>query len=226
MDLKRLITQVAYKIEAKLEGGFIARATDPSVPPLEAPTREELQQKIRQNMLAVISAEFPGLNVPAGAKHVEMSFHIEHNPGGGYSIHSSDPSRPVLQPENQKELESQFLENVLGFTSKYLTPGMAKAMAAQVGSTDLKVVVNRSVSFRMNSDGKDVTFGTPKSAPRPSATTQTPQLTDTSAGPDQLAGTIANNPITPEPSNAGRIFGILIMLLILAGMLYLYLHSR
>src|SRR5215469_9725304 len=100
MDLKRLITQVAYKIEAKPEGGFIARATDPSVPPLEAPTREELQQKIQQKILAVISDELPAFKVPPGAKHVDMSFHIEQNPCGGYSIHSSDPNTPVLQTAN------------------------------------------------------------------------------------------------------------------------------
>jgi hypothetical protein len=54
MDLKRLLTQVVYKIETKPEGGFIARATDPTVPALEAPTREELQQKIQRNMLDAI----------------------------------------------------------------------------------------------------------------------------------------------------------------------------
>ena len=40
MELKRLITHFTYRIEPKPEGGFIAHATDPTVPPLEAPTRE------------------------------------------------------------------------------------------------------------------------------------------------------------------------------------------
>ena len=226
MDLKRLFTQVVYKIEAKPEGGFIARATDPAVPPLEAPTREELQEKIQQKMLAVISDEFPGLKVPPGAKHTEMSFHIEHNPGGGYSIHSSDPNTPAIQAANQGELESQFLEKVLGFAGNTLAPEMMKKLAAQVGSANVKVVVNRSVSFQTTSDGKGITFGTPKSASFQGAATQTPQLFDASASPNQLAGTIANNPITPEPSNAGKIFGLLITLVILASMMYLYLHSR
>jgi hypothetical protein len=226
MDLKRLFTQVVYKIETKPEGGFIARATDPAVPPLEAATREELQEKIQQKMLAVISDEFPSLKVPPGAKHTEMSFHIEHNPGGGYSIHSSDPNTPVIQTASQEELESRFLEKVLGFTGKYLAPEMVKALAAQAGSGNVKVVVNRSVSFQTNSDGKGITFLTAKGASSQGAVTQSPQLIDASASPNQLSGTIANNPITPEPSNAGKIFGLLIMLLILAGMMYLYLHSR
>jgi len=226
MDLKRLFTQVVYKIEAKPEGGFIARATDPSVPPLEAPTREELQEKIQQKMLSLISEEFPGLKVPPGAKHTEMSFHIEHNPGGGYSIHSSDPNTPVIQTENHQELESRFLEKVLGFADSGLAPELVKKLAAQVGSANVKVVVNRSVSFQTNSEGKGITFGTPKSASFQSAATQTPQLTDASASPNQLTGAITNNPITPEPSNAGKVFGLLITLLILAGMMYLYLHNR
>src|SRR5205807_9887900 len=41
MEIKRLITHFTYRIEPKPEGGFIAHAADPSVPPLEASTREE-----------------------------------------------------------------------------------------------------------------------------------------------------------------------------------------
>jgi hypothetical protein len=225
MDLKRLLTQVAYKIEAKPDGGFIARATDPSVPPLEAPTREELQQKIQQKILAVIANELPAFKLPRGAKQVEMSVNIDDNPGGGYSIHSSDPNTPGVQTASQEELETHFLEKVLGFAGKNLAPEMVKKLAAQVGSANVKVVVNRKVSFQMNSDGNRLTFGTPKGGTVQSATMPTPQLAD-AANPNQLAGTIADNPITPEPSNAGKIFGVLIMLLILAGMLYFYLHSR
>jgi len=177
-------------------------------------------------MLAAISEELPGLKVPPGAKHVEMSFHIEHTPDGGYSIHSSDPNAPIIQTANQEELESQFLAKVLGFAGNSLAPQMVKKLAAQVGSAKVRVVVNRSVSFQMNSEGKGVTFATPKSASPQSAATPTPQLADASTSLDPLTGTIGNNPITPEPSNLGKIFGLLVMLLILAGMMYLFLHRR
>jgi hypothetical protein len=43
MELKRLISHFTYRIEPKPGGGFIAHPADPSVAPLEAPTREELQ---------------------------------------------------------------------------------------------------------------------------------------------------------------------------------------
>jgi len=40
MEIKRLITQFTYAIAPKPEGGFIAHASDPNLPALEAPTRE------------------------------------------------------------------------------------------------------------------------------------------------------------------------------------------
>src|SRR5215471_15552602 len=160
MDLKRLFTQVVYKIEAKPEGGFIARATDPSVLPLEAPTREELQEKIQQKMLDVISDEFPGLKVPSGAKHTEMSFHIEHNPGGGYSIHSSDPNRPVIETANHKELESQFLEKVLGFAGNNLSPEMVKKLfgTGRVGQRQSGGESKRLISDELRREGHHVRY--------------------------------------------------------------------
>jgi hypothetical protein len=51
MELKSLITHFTYRIEPKPAGGFITHTTNPTVPPLEAPTREELQRKIQANKL-------------------------------------------------------------------------------------------------------------------------------------------------------------------------------
>ena len=92
MELKQLISHFTYRIEPKPGGGFIAHPSDPSVAPLEAPTREELQKKIQENIRVALSAQFPGLKLPAENQNVQFSFHIEHKPGGGYAIHSSDPN--------------------------------------------------------------------------------------------------------------------------------------
>jgi hypothetical protein len=59
MELKRLISHFTYRIEPKPEGGFIAHASEPGVPPIEAPTRAELQQKIQANISAALGTEFP-----------------------------------------------------------------------------------------------------------------------------------------------------------------------
>jgi hypothetical protein len=72
MELKHLIQRFSYRIEPKAEGGFIARATDPTVPPLEAPTREELQQKIQASLAAAMAEAFPGLKLPAESKQFKF----------------------------------------------------------------------------------------------------------------------------------------------------------
>jgi len=225
MDLKHLITHFAYKIEPNPVGGFIARATDPSVPPLEAPTREELQQKIGERILQALSSEFPGLKLPAEGKPIETSFHGERRPGGGFSIHSADPNAPVLETADQQEFESKFLEKFLGFAGKHLMPELSHAIAAQVGSGNVKVVVNGKTSLRVRSGPQGITFGPQTSSAAQSESTEMPKLIDTSAGPS-IGGTISNNPITPESSNAWKVFGFVLLLGIVGGLVYLFFQYR
>jgi len=222
MYLKRLVTHFAYKIEPKPEGGFIARATDPTVPPLEAPTREELQQKIQQNILSALTAEFPALKLPLDGKKLQMSFHVEDTPGGGFSIHSSDPDAAVIHTGDQKELESRFLEKFIGLAGMHLTPEAAKALAAQVGSPEVTIKVNGKSTFHWSS-AKGTNFATAAN-PAPSASTDIPKLVDGNASLAQLEGTIGNNPLTPEPSNAGKIFGVILVLILAALIYFFFLH--
>jgi len=73
VELKRIITKFTYRIESKPEGGFIAHASDPSLPPLEAPTRLELQQKIQANISAALAEEFPGLKLSADNQQLKLT---------------------------------------------------------------------------------------------------------------------------------------------------------
>src|SRR5437870_13502688 len=91
MELKRLISHFTYRIEPKPGGGFIAHPADPSVVPLEAPTREELQKKIQENILAGLGAQFPGLKLPLENQNPQFAFHTERSPQGGSLIHLPDP---------------------------------------------------------------------------------------------------------------------------------------
>ena len=61
MDLKKIQTQLKYRVEPSPDGGFIARPDDPSVPVIEGRTREEVQQKIRTQAFHNLAAEFPML---------------------------------------------------------------------------------------------------------------------------------------------------------------------
>jgi hypothetical protein len=232
MDLKRLISTFAYRIEPKPEGGFIAHATDPAVPPLEAATRLELQQKIQQTILTSLSTQFPGLKLPPEGKHIEMAFHIEHKPEGGFAIHSSDPNTPVIEAGSQQEIESRFLEKFLGFAGKHLMPELAQALAAQGNTGDVKIVVNHRIGFTVNSP--TLNLGSLKSLQLPTSTQLNQAGTTTLNGAPEtqtadlgtIGGTLENAPITPEPSNIGKVFRLVIALLIVGAMLYFILRYR
>lgn len=88
MEIKRLITQVAYRIEPKPGGGFIARTSDPNVPPLEAPTREELLQQIQAKIAVTLSTEFPSLKLSPDGQG--LSFQIGKKLSGHLTPTSAD----------------------------------------------------------------------------------------------------------------------------------------
>jgi hypothetical protein len=210
MELKRLITHFTYRIEPKPEGGFIAHASDPTVPPLEAPTREELQQKIQANISAALAAEFPGLKLPLENKELKFAFHIEHKPGGGFTIQSTDGKGAPVEGATHEEIESHFAEKIVGLLGKHLTPELFQALGSQLGSGDVKVFVDRKVSF---SEGS-------------------PPLTLGDAGSIQadharstgVVNPADSSPITPEASGSRTIFRFVLTLLIVAALMYFFLH--
>jgi len=209
MEIKRLITHFTYRIEPKPEGGFIAHATDPSVPPLEAPTREELQQKIQANIATALAAEFPGLKLPLENKEVNFAFHIEHKPGGGFILQSTDGKELPITGSTHAEIENHFAEKVLGALGKHIMPELSQALAGQLGSADVKVVVNRKVVF----------------------STIPPKLSSGDANSMQVenpnlsnALNPTNSPITPEPSNIWPMVRFLLAALILVGLMYFFRH--
>jgi hypothetical protein len=209
MEIKRLITHFTYRIEPKPEGGFIAHATDPSVPPLEAPTREELQQKIQANIAAALAAEFPGLKLPLENKEVNFAFHIEHKPGGGFILQSTDGKELPITGSTHAEIENHFAAKVLGALGKALVPELSQALAGQLGSGDVKVTVNRKIGF---------STGSPKlsSGDASSIEVENPNLSNV-LNP-------ANSPITPEPNKIWPILRFLLAVLILVGLMYFFRH--
>lgn len=210
MELKHLVKQFTYRIEPKPEGGFIAHATDPSIPPLEAPSREELQQKIQAKISDALAAEFPGLKLPSaeGEKRT-FSFHIEHTPKGGFAIHSSNPNEAVIEGNTHEEIESRLAEKLAGFVGKHFAPELSQVLAAQGNPADIKMVVNRQ------------TFTVKTHSGQPSSGTQDLQP----ATPLELNAS-DNSPITPESSGAWNILRFLFAALIIGLMLYVFLHRH
>ena len=209
MEIKRLITHFTYRIEPKPEGGFIAHATDPSAPPLEAPTREELQQKIQANIAAAVAAEFPGLKLPLENKEVKFAFHIEHKPGGGFVLQSTDGKELPIAGSTHAEIENHFAERVLGALGKHLMPEMSQALAGQLGSADVKVVVNRKIAFS-NIPPK------PSSGDASSMQVENPNLSN--------ALNPTNSPIAPQPGTISPIVRFLLAVLIMLGLMYFFRH--
>jgi len=220
MDLKSLINHFVYRIEPKPGGGFIAHPTDPSVPPIEAPTRAELQQKIQARIGEALAQQFPGLNLPAG-QQLKMAFHIERRADGGFTIHSSDPNAQPTEAASH-EIESQFAEKLIGFVGKHM---LSPELAAQLNSGDIKVFVNRNVS------GGSRMF-TPTQPFSPTDLMRSLESTTQSVTPSnaisQTTGTInySDSPIKPETSSSWTLFRFLVALLIIGAIAYFLLRYR
>jgi hypothetical protein len=228
MDLKRLITQFTYRIEPKPEGGFIAHGSDPNIAPLEAPTREELQQQIQENIVASLAAEFPNLKLPLDIEGLKYSFHIESKPRGGLAIHCADPNAQTIEGATHEEIESHFAEKLIGFVGNRFMPELAQAIAAQGISGDVKVFIEQRTGF---TGSHTFSLGTAPGL-APSSLTQ-PNIEDAKSGDTKTidasfgsaVGAIGNSPITPETSSSWIVY-LLLLVFLLGALGYFFLHYR
>ena len=216
-DLKRIISTFTYRIESNPQGGFIAHANDPSLPRLEAPTRQELQQKIQANIGAALAKEFPGLDLPSGNlpsggpasgnKELKFDFHIETKPGGGFTLHSHDPNGTTIEGTSHEEIEHPFAEKLAGVVGKYFLPELSQALAKQGGSGEIKVFVDRRV-------GSTPKLGSQKLAFYNSQTSQP-------SGASHIGEVVSagdSSPITFEKSKAWPIIRFFLTLLVIAAL--------
>jgi hypothetical protein len=225
VDLKRIISTFTYRIEPNPQGGFIAHANDPSLPPLEAPTRMELQQKIQASISDALAKEFPGLNLPsgnqpAGKQAVKFDFHIEAKPDGGFRIHSHDPNAATIEGASHEEIEHPFAEKLAGVVGKYFLPELAQALEKQGGSGDVRVFVDRKVGITTKAGTQELTSDSMQNFP-PSGASQS-MSSIASGGGVVDAGDIG--PITFEKSKSWPILRFLLTLLVVAVLMYFFLH--
>ena len=220
MEIKRTLSKIVYRIEPKPEGGFIARASDPEVPVLEAPTREELQQKIQAAICATLAAQFPGLKLPLENKELKYSFHIEAKPGGGFIAHSSDPSQATIEGATHEEVEHHLAEKLAGALGSYFLPELSQALGAQVNAGDVKVFVNRKVSFTAKAGSHKLTLGDAQDIPQ-AEIRQAQDVRNESVGNRQ-----GNSPIVPVEGFNWRLFRFLLALVVLAAVMYFFLRFR
>jgi hypothetical protein len=236
MELKHLITHFTYRIEPKPEGGFIAHATDPAVQPIEAPTREELQQKIQANIASGLAAEFPSLKLPLENQELKFAFHIERPPGGGFAIHSADPNIQPFEGATHEEIERHFAERLIAFAGKHFMPELSQALAAQGNSGDIKVFVKRTKGVTVNAGSDKSSLGIardPAGSSEPDDTNIT-NIEDVKLGDPKAANAnfgrvgdvIGNSTITPGTSSSWTIVRFLLTLLIITALMYFFLRHR
>jgi hypothetical protein len=226
MDIQTITRKYAYKIEAKPEGGFIARATDPTVPPIEGATREEVQRKIREIVAAGLAQAFPGLKIPLETKNAKLEFRVERKPEGGFSVHSTELGTPTMAPATHEKVD-HMAEKLLGLVDKHF-PEFSRALAEQAASEEVQIITEQKT---------EKWSGFPTSArdllPTPLAKSEssvagvvkwTGGAADTTS--DSLGGAITNTPITPQSSSNWAVLRFLLAALAIAGLLYFFLTHR
>jgi hypothetical protein len=236
MELKNLVTKYVYRIEPKAGGGFVARATDPAVPPLEAPTRAELIGKIQSAIVTGLATDFPNLKLPIQTNELKFALHVEQKPDGGFTIHSSDPAAAPIEAASHDEVESHFAEKLIGFVGKHFAPELSQALAAQGASGDIKVFVKKT-GFTVTTAGRNAAglSGAELSAPGvgPAANANVAAARATIDGikiNDARFGSanypVANSPITPGTDRSGTIFRLMLVVLVVLGLIYFFLRHH
>lgn len=219
MELKQLISKFTYRIEAKPGGGFIAHPSDPTVAPLEAATREELQQKIRTTIIESLGTQFPGLKPAMEGQQANLNFHVEHKPGGGYIVHSADAQSEPIEFGTHNDLESHLAEKFVNFVGKRLAPELAEQLAAQGGSGDINVVVNKRVGLSVKAGSRMFTAGIGHGEGA------APQLNDgKTVEANGAEGLVSNAPINPEQSGKSGMLLFVLFLVSVAVIVYFLLN--
>jgi hypothetical protein len=226
MEINRLVSKYVYRIEPKPDGGFIARASDPSVPSIEAASREELQQKIQAAVFAGLGADFPGFKLPANAGDMKFASHVERTPGGTFDIHSSDPNSAPVQASTQGEVESHFAEKFISLLGKHMLPGLSDELRQQLASGNVKVFMKGGSEFTITTTETTTHTQLGSSSPPLSGppTTSSGPIISTSPIYSNSPTPIDSSPITPVSGGGGKVFRILLALLVLAGVIYFLLQ--
>jgi hypothetical protein len=133
MEIKRTISRVIYSIEPKPEGGFIARCDDPTVAPLEAASRFELEQQIRDKVTSEVESQIPGLQISLEKKIT--SFDNKSDDG---SI-----SQPGLKGGAMPAVEKWLTDKAVMLVEKNLPPELIEQLKNQKLSGNVNIKVTK-----------------------------------------------------------------------------------
>ena len=151
MDIKNLKTEVTYRIEPKPGGGFIARATDPSVPSFEAATREELQEKIRVEALDKLAAEIPALKGVL-EQQLKSGGLLQGKHSSAFIVRSAGNETNVVDatPEQveqfKKDLSSLMAKDFPGFSQSLAALNDGSAKTFNIETTSIERAIPRNAT--------------------------------------------------------------------------------
>lgn len=149
-ERKTFNTKVFYRIKPAAGGGFVAEADDGKLPPLEAPTREELIEKIKSAINPLLQQEQDSLKIPEGPT---TSYEIDSKPGGGFTVHSSDPTVTAIETATLEEADQQLEQQLAGALGKDLAHKLTHEFSHVQGlGENTKVTVDERITLIKQSD--------------------------------------------------------------------------
>lgn len=197
-ERKTFNTRVFYRIKPAAGGGVIAEADDGKLPPLEAPTREELIEKIKSTINPLLQQELDGRKIPEGPT---TTYEIESKPSGGFTVHSSDPRVKPIETATLEEADRQLEQQLTGALGKHLAHKLTHEFSHVQGLREnTKVTVDERITLINQSD-----------------------FTSDSK-PTLPTGWKRNIPITPERGSNSALVWMFVALVAIAALIFLLLH--
>src|SRR5947207_8893166 len=158
MDFKTVLSRFVYRIEPKPGGGFIATCKDPSAPAIEGATREEVQKKIQETISTSLATQFPDLKSALATNDLNLHYHVEAKPGGGFIIHHGDAqsagsTHEPIEGSTREHLENLIESKLLSTLMDRLPPELHQQITDKLNAGGLDFEVNRKISVRSSSGG-------------------------------------------------------------------------
>jgi hypothetical protein len=226
MEIKRTISRIAYRIEPKPGGGFIARCSDPNVPPLEAASRFELEQQIKAKITGEMESQFPGLKIPLDQSQTK-SITFSTKPNGSIFSSSSDSSLQPAEGGVKNAVEHWLADKAVSLVEKNLPPELLEQLKQQQVEGKIKIAVTKvdaEGKVQRNyvvSNGSDLISRFVQGAQKTSGALEPSNPVSASFSGTDLD---SNSPITPASSSS--FLGFAAAALVLIGMLFFFLYLK
>lgn len=227
MEIKRTISRIVYRIEPKPEGGFIARCSDPNMPPLESATRFELEQQIQAKITAEMESQFPGLKIRLDQSEPK-SITLTTKPDGSMFSESGNSSPQPAEGGVKNAVEHWLAGKAVSLVEKNLPPELIDQLKHQQLDGKIKIAVTKvgaEDKIRRDyvvSNGNELLSRLLEQSQKTSGEPEPSNPVSASFSGTNLAST---SPITPG-SSSSSFLRFLAAALVLIGMLFFFLYLK